>query len=321
MSIFFDKVILATGSTGSWGQELVKQLLLQNPKEIRIYSRNEFNQVSMERTFNDKRLKFIIGDVRDYDELNYACTGVDYVFHLAAIKHVPKAEEFPYEAIKTNIHGTENTIKAAINNNVKRVIDVSTDKACAPINLYGATKMVGERLILHANTLGTKTEFSIIRGGNVLGTAGSAIPYFIDCIKKYNYVPITSTAMTRYFITLSEAIQLLFVAAEFKQSGGIYVMKMPAAKMTDIAEVLIECYGNKETQIKEIGIRPGEKIHEVLISKDESPNAYMYSDSYYFLHNQNLGFPKVTFSQYSSDSFLMSKEEIKTLLEKGGFLQ
>ena len=288
MKEFKDKIILITGGTGSWGQELTKQLLQFDVKEISILARNEFNQVSMKRKFNDPRLKIEIGNVRDYGKLKFACKNVNYVFHLSALKHVPICEEFPYEAIKTNIEGTRNIIRASIDNEVEKVIDVSSDKAVLPINTYGLTKAIGEKLILNALRIGSKTKFICIRGGNVLGTAGSVVSFWIDQIKRFNKITITDKKMTRYFLTLPEAIKLLFVAMKSNINGALFVMKMPSCKIIDLAKVMIEHYGNKDTKIKEIGIRPGEKIDEVLVSKHESPYTYKYGDNYYLISYKDL---------------------------------
>lgn len=330
--MFQDKRILITGGTGSWGHELTRQLLEKKPKEIVIFSRGEFAQVTMSRKFNDSRLKFIIGDVRDFEAINMACRNVDYIFHLAALKHVPICEDQPLEAIKTNTIGTDNLVKAAINNNVKKVIDVSTNKAVNPINVYGMSKAIGEKLIIHANSMDYDTRFVCIRGGNVLGTNGSVVPYFIDQIKRFNKVTVTDLRMTRYFITLQEAIGLLFKASEDSVGGETFVMQMPACRIQELAEVMIEIFGNKQTKIEEIGIRLGEKIHEVLISKTEAMNTFDYGNNYYlilppkdvrninaFYAEKNLS--RVTFEEYASDTYLMSKKEIHTMLEKGGFLQ
>jgi len=316
-----DKTILITGGSGSWGNELTKQLLEQDPKEIRIYSRNEFAQVSMERKFNDKRLNFIIGDVRDFDSLSNALRGVAIVYHLAALKHIPICEKFPEEAIKTNINGTQNVIKAAIENEVEKVVDVSTDKAANPLNLYGMTKAVGEKLILHANGLG-KTKFVCIRGGNVLGSNGSVVPFFIDQIKRFNKITLTSREMTRYFLTLEEAIKLVLTACEFDPSGGLFVMRMPSCRIIDLAKVLIEHYGDPiTTKVELTGLRPGEKLHELLISEYESSNCYVYNYNYYLIHQRDLSLHKVDFKEYSSISQpLMDNETIKELLKRGGFL-
>jgi UDP-N-acetylglucosamine 4,6-dehydratase/5-epimerase len=317
--MFQDKNILITGGTGSWAYELVIQLLKFNLKEIRIYSRNEFAQVIMQRKFSDKRLKFIIGDIRDYEQLEFASKEVDILWHLAALKHVPLGEEFINEFVKTNIEGTKNIIKAAITCKVKNVIDVSSDKAANPISVYGMTKAIGERLIIQANKLAS-TKFVCVRGGNALGSNGSVVPYFIEQIKKNNKITITSKEMTRYFLTLEEAIKLLFIAYESNNFGVLFIMKMPSCKILDLAEVLIEKYGNKETEIEEIGIRQGEKIHEVLITEYESINTYEYDNNYYIISRDTLNLPKVNFKEYTSNSQpLMNKDEIKQLLESGGF--
>jgi len=330
--MFTDKVILITGGTGSWGNELTAQLLERKPKEIRILSRGEFAQVTMQRKFNDKRLNFVIGDIRDRDAVNYACKGVDYVFHLAALKHVPVCEEQPQEAIKTNITGTTNLINCAIDNGVKKVIDVSTDKAVDPLNLYGMTKAVAEKLIIQANKISPVTKFVCIRGGNVLGTNGSVVPFFIDQIEKTNSVRVTDMRMTRYFLTLHEAISLLFKASEEGVGGETFVMHMPACRITDLAKVLMEHYGDKKTGMCETGSRPGEKIHEVLISGCEAANTYKYDDNYYLIlptlhipgleeHYKNLSLKKVKFSDYNSEMELMNKAQVKIMLSEGGFLK
>jgi FlaA1/EpsC-like NDP-sugar epimerase len=329
--MFEGKRILITGGTGSWGNELTKQLLTFNPKEIVIYSRGEFAQVTMQRKFNDARLKFYIGDVRDLNAMTDACRNIDYIFHLAALKHVPICEVQPMEAIKTNTMGTENLIKAAIANNVEKVIDVSTDKAVCPINVYGMSKAIGEKLIINANNQDYNTKFMCIRGGNVLGTNGSVVPFFIDQIKRFNEVTITDKNMTRYFITLQEAINLLFTASSKSIGGETFVMQMPACKIVDLAQVLIDVYGNKETKMREIGIRLGEKIHEVLISKHEAPNSYEYGQNYYLIlppfevnglrkHYDEMKLKPVTFEEYSSNTYLLGKTQIYEALKKGGFL-
>ena len=314
------KRILITGGTGSWGNELTKQLLEQDAK-ITIYSRNEFAQVSMERKFNDKRLNFIIGDIRDFDSLSSAFRGIDIVYHLAALKHIPICESFPAEAIKTNVIGTQNVIKAAIENKVKKVVDISTDKAANPLNLYGMTKAIGEKLIIHANSQ-SSTQFTCIRGGNVLGSNGSVVPHFIDQIKRFNKVTITNREMTRYFLTLSEAIKLIFVASSVELPGSLFVMKMPSCRIVDLAKVLIKHYGDETTKIEEMGIRQGEKLHEVLLTEYETPNAYEYNSNYYVVYNKELDLPKFQFKQYTSDSQpLLTGDEIKEMLDKGGFLK
>lgn len=313
-------IILVTGGTGSWGNELVKQLLEQNPKEVRIYSRGEFAQVIMQRKFNDNRLKFIIGDVRDLDALKSACIGVNIVIHLSALKHVPICEQYPDEAIKTNIIGTQNLIEAAILNKVDKVVDVSTDKACGANNLYGMTKAVGEKLILNANNK-SSTKFVVIRGGNVLGSNGSVVPLFIKQLKDGKNLTITDANMTRYFLTLPEAIKLLFTAIKSDLYNCIFVMKMPSFKIIDIAKVLIEHYiPNKKVFIDFTGIRLGEKIHEVLISKAESISTYVYNKNYYVISYDKVKLPKVDFEEYTSNTYKFNVEDIKKLLKNGGYL-
>ena len=329
--MFTGKRILITGGTGSWGNELTTQLLEKDPEEVRILSRGEFAQVTMKRKFNDDRLNFVIGDVRDYSLLKKAFKGVDYIFHLAALKHVPICEEQPLEALKTNVKGTKNVIKAAIANKIKKVIDVSTDKAVDPLNFYGMTKAIGERLIIHANKISDYTKFMCIRAGNVLGTNGSVVPLFVDTIKRFNKVAITDKRMTRFFTTLHEAIGLLFKAAEDSIGGETFVEHMPSFKLTDLVDVLIEEYGNENTNIIEIGTRPGEKIDEVLVSKYEVSSAFEYEEDYYLIlpilyidgladHYKYQNLKKVTFNEYSSRTQLYDKVKLKALLRLGGFI-
>jgi len=324
-NLFKNKRILIVGGTGSWGYCLTKKLLNLEPSQIVIFSRNEFNQVKMARFYNNNKLKFIIGDVRDFEAINNACKNIDMVFHLGALKHVILCEKFPNEAIKTNIIGTENVIKASINNNIKRVIDVSSDKACEPVQVYGATKLIGERLIIHASTSQSNTKFMVIRSGNVLGSAGSILEFWINHAKNKKAIPLTNPSMTRYFLTLSQAIDLLFVAINSDINGGKFVMKMPALKLINLAEVINEYYNNK-AGVKIIGIKQGEKIHESLVSKHESLNTFIYNDNYYLImdnptHDTVNYYKKVTFKEYNSATNLMTKEEIKELLKRGGYLK
>jgi len=326
--MFNESVILITGGTGSWGQMLTKMLLEKyNPKEIRIFSRGELQQVLMQRKFQNPKIKYIIGDVRDYESVKFATVGVDYIFHLAALKHVPICEEHPQEAIKTNITGTTNIVNASIINGVKKVIDVSTDKAVEPVNLYGMTKSVGEKVIIQANDLSEITKFVCIRGGNVMGSNGSVIPYFVDQIKNGGPITITDFRMTRFFLTLEEAIELLFKAAEGSIGGETFVINMPACYITEISEILMESYGKVE--VKEIGGRPGEKLDEMLISKNESSLAYCYDDTYFVilptkydqrLHEKYKNLKKFPHEEFSSKTFRMNKEEIRSMLKKGNFI-
>ena len=284
--MFDDAVILVTGGTGSWGNELITQLLdNHSPKEIRVYSRGEHMQVEMRAKFNNnKNLKFIIGDVRDKNILGLAMTGVDYVFHLAALKHVPVCEENTWETVLTNIYGTQNVIECAISNNVKKVIDISTDKAVDPFNHYGVSKACAEKMIVNASfNYQTDTKFVCIRGGNVLGTNGSVIPLFKSQILSNNYVTITDPNMTRYLMSKKEAIGLVFEAVEKSIGGEIFVMRMPATSVKNMADALVILFGNDKTNLKVIGARPGEKIDEVLVSKNESPFTKILDEKYFVI--------------------------------------
>ena len=329
--MFENKSILITGGTGSWGNELTTQLLERNPKQIIIYSRSELNQVNMQRRFNNEKLRFIIGDIRDYESIKEATRNIDYIFHLAALKHVPICEEQPYEAIKTNIKGVENLIKVAIENNVTKVIDVSTDKAVEPINVYGMTKAIGEKLIIHANTITDKTKFVCIRAGNVLGTNGSVVPYFIEQVKKFNEITITDVEMTRYFLTLKQAIQLLFKATRDSIGGETFVMKMPGYKIIDIAKIIQSELGDENCKIRVLGKRPGEKLHEVLISRYEVENAYIYDENYFVILPQlNIEGLKEYYIKeklkslnaqgYASNDCILEYNEAKKMLIEGGFI-
>lgn len=326
--MFNNSKILITGGTGSWGQTLTRMLLEKyDPKEIIIFSRGELQQVLMQRKFKSDKIKFVIGDVRDYEVVKFATKNVDYIFHMAALKHVPICEDHPQEAIKTNITGTTNIVNAAIENNVKKVIDVSTDKAVEPINLYGMTKSVGEKLIIQGNDLSEQTKFVCIRGGNVMGSNGSVIPFFVEQIKAGGPITITDLQMTRFFLTLEEAISLLFVAAEDSIGGETFVMNMPACYIKDIAEVLMEEYGTVD--IKEIGGRPGEKLDEMLISKHEASLSYYYDQDYFVtlptkatpqLIEKYKNLERFDRDEFSSKTFLMNKNEIKAMLKKGKFI-
>jgi UDP-N-acetylglucosamine 4,6-dehydratase/5-epimerase len=326
--MFDNKRVFISGATGSWGQTLVAMLLKHyDPKEIICFSRGELQQVLMQRRFQDPRLKFVIGDVRDYESVRFATKGVDVVFHLAALKHVPICEDHPQEAIKTNITGTTNIVNAAIENHVAKVIDVSTDKAVEPLNLYGMTKSVGEKLIIQGNDLSSHTKFVCIRGGNVMGSNGSVIPYFIEQIKSGGPITITDLEMTRFFLTLEEAILLLFKAAEASIGGETFVMNMPACYIRDVASVLMDQYGRVD--IKEIGSKPGEKLDEMLISKHEALLSRCFDENYYVilptkcsqeLEDRYKQLPAFPHPEFSSRTVLMDREQIKDMLTKGGFL-
>lgn len=290
-----DKIVFISGGTGSWGHELVRQILEKfNPKEIRIYSRGEHKQVEMRQEFNNNpKLKFIVGDVRDKNILGLAMKQVDYVFHLAALKHVPVCEENCWEAVLTNIYGTQNIIECAIANNVKKVVDISTDKAVDPFNLYGVTKAAGEKLMINANqNYISNTKFICIRGGNVIGTNGSVIPLFKKQLLEQNEITITDESMTRFLMSTREAIGLIFKAVEISAGGEIFVMRMPATTVRIIADVLTSMFGNKASKRRNIGVRPGEKMYEVLVSKNEVVRTKVFDEKYFVIlpqfKNENL---------------------------------
>ncbi|MBD7936526.1 MULTISPECIES: polysaccharide biosynthesis protein [Cytobacillus] len=328
--MFKDKIILVTGGTGSWGYELVEQLLSYQPKEIRILSRNESNQFSMKEAFDHHpSLHFLIGDIKEKEAMIEATQGVHYVFHLAALKHVPVCEDQPIEALKSNVIGTQNVIDAAVINKVERVVYISTDKASNPSNFYGLSKAMGEKLIIHANTLNSETKFVCIRGGNVLGTNGSVIHVFKRQIQEKGKVGITDPRMTRFFLTVEEAIKLVFKATFESIGGETFVMKMPACKITDLADLLIEASGKTNIGTEILGVRPGEKIHELLLSDYESTMTVTYDDEYYVIlpsiHIDGLrayykDYQPINLEEYNSGQSLMDKEELRKMLKKGGFI-
>ena len=295
--MFDGKKILITGGTGSLGQALTKRLLQSKVSNIRIFSRNESDQIDMESKFNDKRLRFLLGDIRDYPRLLRAMESVDIVFHTAALKHVPKIEYNPFEGIKTNILGSQNVIDACLEQNVEKVIAIGTDKAVSPLNTYGATKALMEKLFMSANNYVDRekhrTKFITIRYGNVLGSSGSVIPKFIDLIKKNKAVTITDPKMTRFTITMNEALDFILNATKIGQGSEIFIPKMKAYDMSTLVKTLSELFGEVKQEI--IGIREGEKLHEVLINEDEiryawnTNNMYMLTNPHYELFNdQNL---------------------------------
>ncbi|MFC1546671.1 UDP-N-acetylglucosamine 4,6-dehydratase (inverting) [bacterium] len=281
MEVFNDKVILITGGTGSFGRKFAHKILSQyKPRKVIIYSRDEYKQYLMRKQFSkfDDKIRFFIGDVRDRDRLYRAFDGVDIVIHAAALKHVTAAEYNPIEAIKTNINGATNIIDAAIDRNVKKVVALSTDKAVNPVNLYGATKLVSDKLFVSANAyVGKKdTVFSVVRYGNVSGSRGSVIPFFQTLINnEKKEIPITDFRMTRFWITLDQGVELVFKALCDAKGGEIYVSKIPSFKIMDLAKAMAE-----DAALKEVGIREGEKLHEVMITTEDSTTTYEYKDNY-----------------------------------------
>jgi len=270
-----NKTILLTGGTGSFGNKFTEIVLKEyEPKVIRIFSRGEKKQLDMMNKFNDDRLRFFIGDVRDRDRLHRAMTDVDIVVHAAALKQVPACEYNPIEAVRTNIDGSINIIDATIDNEVERVMAISTDKAVHPVNLYGATKMTAEKLFVQGNSYAGKvqTKFSCVRYGNVIGSRGSVIPLFLEQ-KKKGMITITDEKMTRFWITLEQGVRFVINCIDRMKGGEIFVPRIPSMKITDLAEVLAP-----DAERKVIGIRPGEKIHEVLLTKDEARHSRKFED-------------------------------------------
>lgn len=277
--MFNNKNILITGGTGSFGKKYTKIILEKyKPNKIIIFSRDELKQYEMAQSFTDKCMRYFIGDVRDLDRLNEAMHNVDFVIHAAALKHVPVAEYNPMECIKTNINGAENVIRAAIKNSVEKVIALSTDKAANPINLYGATKLASDKLFVAANNMvgDRKTRFSVVRYGNVTGSRGSVIPFFNKLIADgATELPITDEKMTRFLITLDDGVNFVLKNFERMYGGEIFIPKIPSMKITDLAKALAPKLPHKI-----IGIRPGEKLHEIMCPADDSHLTLEFHDHY-----------------------------------------
>ena len=277
--------ILITGGTGSFGNSFVPATLKKyNPRKIVVFSRDEMKQWEMAKLYkNDNRVRFLIGDVRDKDRLHRALHGIDYVIHAAATKIVPTAEYDPFECVKTNVIGAMNLIDASIDQDVKKVVALSTDKASSPINLYGATKLTSDRLFVSGNSYSGShnTKFSVVRYGNVMGSRGSVIPFFMS-IPKGESIPITDSRMTRFMISLEDAVEIVWDAFEDMRGGEIYVKKIPSMKITDLALAV-----NENSSQTIIGIRPGEKIHEQMIGEEDSIYTYEFKDYFKILPSIN----------------------------------
>ena len=280
--MFNNKSILITGGTGSFGKQFVRTILRRyQPKKVIVYSRDELKQFEMAQEFREIEyscMRYFIGDVRDRDRLIQAMNGVDYVIHAAALKQVPAAEYNPMECIKTNVHGAENVIHAALENDVEKVIALSTDKAANPINLYGATKLASDKLFVAANNMagGHPTRFSVVRYGNVVGSRGSVVPFFKKLIDEGTHcLPITDVRMTRFWITLQQGVDFVFKNFERMRGGEIFVPKIPSVRITDLAEAMAP-----KLKQEIIGIRPGEKIHEIMCPADDSHLTLEFEDHY-----------------------------------------
>ncbi|HAQ0077069.1 TPA: polysaccharide biosynthesis protein [Enterococcus faecium] len=334
--MFENKVILVTGGTGSIGSELVRQLLKYNPKAIRIFSRGEEKQFYMQQQLAQyKNVRFLIGDVRDYQRVEYASRGVDIIFHAAAMKHVPASEYNPMEAVKTNVNGTQNVIEAAISNNVEKFVAISTDKVVNPTTTMGATKLLMERIVIAANQYKgkTKTVFSCVRFGNVMGSSGSVIPLFCKQIENNLDLTLTHNEMTRFMMSIPQAVKLVIDAAKNSTYGETYVLKMPSIKISTIAEYMIEDYNREHSdaykgEIKITGIRPGEKLYEELMTTNEIERSFE-NDSMYVIpplfHADAREYEKyesVKITSYSSNTNdLMTKKELMNVIKENKIIE
>ena len=332
-SLFEGKKVLITGGTGSLGRALTKRLLKYDIKTLRIFSRNENMQVDMQSEFDDPRLRFLIGDVRDEMRLSRALEDIDIVFHAAALKHVPLIEYNPTESIMTNVIGSHNVVIESIKNHVEKVVGIGTDKAVSPLNTYGATKLLMEKLFVNAikqfNAEKYRTRFLCVRYGNVLASSGSVVPLFIKQIKTGQKITITDPDMTRLSITMDEAVDFILSSTEMSVGCEVFVPKLRAYNIMDLKDVLVELLGKSDHEI--IKIRPGEKLHELLINKYEIPYTKDMGDRYVILYPQIFGEPEVVSSkimkkygdlpnadlkeEYSSETVpLLSKKELKDML-------
>lgn len=330
-----NKVVLITGGTGFLGRALTNEILKHQPKSIRIFSRDEVKHHRVHEMFKNYKnkkgkevVRNLIGDVRDYPRLLKAIKGVDIVIHAAALKRIDIIEYNVEEAIKTNVFGTLNIIRACLENKVDKVIFVSTDKACSPINTYGACKFISERIFIESNyNKGpAKTSFTCVRYGNVIYSTGSVIPFFIEKIKNDENIPITDKRMTRFLITNKQAVNLIFDAVKYGQGGEVFIPKIPSCKITDLAEYLIKKY-NSKSKIKIIGIRPGEKLHELMINKSEAYRGYKFGNLFVifseigkyqeikkskYLKNYKI----IDFEEYSSKNNLLEGKDLKKYFDK-----
>jgi UDP-glucose 4-epimerase len=331
------KRILITGGTGSLGKVLTRRILsgqLGTPQSVVVFSRDEAKQHEMRMEYLNRRsvtedvmyhnfertLQFKIGDVRDFHSVAQALTNVDIVFNAAALKQVPACEYFPYEAVRTNIEGAENIVRAVkeLRLNIETVVAISTDKACKPTNVMGMTKAIQERIFLTANIDCPKTRFVAVRYGNVLASRGSVVPLFLDQIEAGGPITLTDKKMTRFLLTLDQAVDTVFEAMQFAEAGETYIPKIKAALIVDVVNALV---GKKKIEVKETGVRPGEKLHEVLVSQEESLRTISRGD--YFAIKSIL--PEVSkpvspesfeFDELSSEHFLMTSKEVQTFLDK-----
>ena len=338
MSIFKDKTLLITGGTGSFGNAVLNRFLRTDIGEIRIFSRDEKKQDDMRHDFQARmpevahKIKFYIGDVRNKSTLKYAMKGVDYVFHAAALKQVPSCEFFPMEAVKTNVIGTDNTLDAAIDAGVKCVICLSTDKAAYPINAMGITKAIEEKVAIAKSRYSGDTKICCTRYGNVMCSRGSVIPLWIDQIRKGNPITLTEPKMTRFIMSLEEAVDLVLFAFENGENGDILVQKAPACTIQTQAEAVCELFGGKKEDIKVIGIRHGEKMYETLLTKEEAAKAVDMGNFYRVpADNRDLNYDKyfkegdakrATIEEFNSDNtYRLNLEETKEKIARLEYIQ
>ena len=311
MKFLKNKSIMITGGTGSFGQACTKFLLRYNAKKVIIYSRDELKQFEMSNKFNNSKLRFFLGDVRDLDRLKLATKKVDILIHAAALKQVPAAEYNPMECIKTNIYGAENVISASIENNVKKIVALSTDKAANPANLYGATKLCSDKLFISANSLSgsTNTKFTVVRYGNVIGSRGSVLHYFKSLIQKnVKSLPITDERMTRFWLTLDYGVKFVLNSIDMMQGGELFVPKTPSIKIIDLVRAL-----DKKMKYHIIGIRPGEKLHEVLCPEDSARDTIEFKN-YYLIR------PSIDFTKGKTNNYKINKKNEKGKIVKSNFV-
>ena len=299
MSLLKNKTVMITGGTGSFGQKCTSEMLKQDVKKIIIFSRDELKQFEMQNKFQSKKIRFFLGDVRDFSRLELALQNVDYVIHAAALKQVPAAEYNPIECIKTNILGAENVIRASLKNNVEKVLALSTDKAANPINLYGATKLCSDKLMVSANFYSNQksfTKFSVVRYGNVIGSRGSVLPFFKSLLeKKNNYLPITDKKMTRFWISLDEGVSFVISSLKEMIGGELFIPKSPSIRVVDLAKAL-----DPDIKFKITGVRPGEKLHEVLCPSETFRDTIEFKN--YFVIKPLIEFKKNHTKKYYKNS-------------------
>jgi UDP-N-acetylglucosamine 4,6-dehydratase len=331
--MFKNKVLMITGGTGSFGRTVLKRFLSTDVHEIRIFSRDEKKQEDMRITLNNDKLKFYIGDVRDYDSVCQAMKGVDYVFHAAALKQVPSCEFYPMEAVRTNVIGTENVMNAAIANKVKRLVVLSTDKAVYPINAMGISKAMAEKLMVAKSHLQLEGEtvFCATRYGNVMASRGSVIPLFVSQLKEGKPLTVTDPNMTRFLMSLEDSVDLVLYAYEHGEQGDIFVQKAPASTVADLTQAVKELF-NKDNEVRIIGTRHGEKLYETLISREEMAHAHDMGDYYRIpADNRDLNYAKY-FSEgeeeishlddYTShNTKQLNVEQVKSLLLKLDYIR